>query len=100
MHSFPMAAVQITRTQWPESTPKSYLTVLEVRSLTRVSWGQNQSLGRAVLQLEGEAGTVPLRFPPLEATYLLRPGLTPPSSKRTAASRVLQTLHPPPAISF
>lgn len=99
MHSFPMAAVTNHQDSWPESTPKCYLTVLEVRSLTRVSRGENQSLERAVLQREGAAGTVPLRFQPPEATYLLRPGLTPPSSKQTAASRVLQTLHPP-ALSF
>ena len=52
-----------------------------------------------MLQQEGQAGTVPLHFQPPEANYLFKPGLSPPSSKRTAASRVPQTLQLP-ALSF
>lgn len=36
---------QITRTQWPKSTPECYLTVLEVRSLTWVLGDKTKVLG-------------------------------------------------------
>lgn len=69
------------------------LTVIEVRSMTQGSLGENESDGHS-LEVVWENPLLGLFRPP-EITHILGPGSLPPSSKPVAASCVFLRTHLP-----